>query len=81
MAMSLILVLFASIPVGVWANSSDAGIKLIINDREVSPEVPPVLQNGRVLVPIRIIAETLGAEVSKLHWLGQATRNTNPATI
>ena len=35
-------------------------IKLMINGVEVKSDVAPTFQNGRVMVPIRIIAESLG---------------------
>ncbi|HHU70208.1 MAG TPA: AMIN domain-containing protein [Thermoanaerobacterales bacterium] len=38
-------------------------VNLIINGQEVKPDVPPTILNGRTLVPIRIISETLGAQV------------------
>ena len=40
-------------------------IRLIINGVEIKPDVSPTIINGRVLVPIRAIGETLGANV---HW-------------
>ncbi len=40
----------------------DAG--LIVNGQQVYPDVPLLVNAGRMLVPIRIIAETLGADVS-----------------
>lgn len=39
-------------------------IRILLNGQELGHEVPPLLQNGRVLVPLRSIAEPLGAEVS-----------------
>lgn len=38
-------------------------IKLIVNDQETKPDVPPQLINGRTMVPIRWVAEALGADV------------------
>ncbi|RXT02314.1 copper amine oxidase N-terminal domain-containing protein [Ammoniphilus sp. CFH 90114] len=38
-------------------------IKLIVNHKEIKPDVPPQLVNGRVLVPVRSVAEALQAEV------------------
>lgn len=45
-------------------------ITLLIAGERVQPEVPPQVVNGRTLVPIRVIAEGLGADVQ---W-DQATR-------
>ncbi len=53
------------------ANAQAAGqVKLIIEGKAVEPDVPPLLENGRTLVPIRVVAEEMGANVS---W-NQATR-------
>lgn len=38
-------------------------IKLFVNDQEIKAEVPPQLINGRTMVPIRWVAEALGANV------------------
>ncbi len=38
-------------------------IKLIINGVEVKSDVPPIVQNGRTLVPVRVISEVLGYNV------------------
>ena len=48
-------------------------VNLIINGQEVKPDVPPTILNGRTLVPIRIISETLGAQVD---W-DSATKTVN----
>jgi len=42
---------------------ADAPIKLFINGRETKPDVPPQLISGRTMVPIRWVAEVLGANV------------------
>ena len=34
-----------------------------INDKPVTLDVPPVIQNGRTLVPLRFIGEAFGAKV------------------
>lgn len=49
-----------------WAAASSAGeetVNLMIGGQAVSPEVPPEIKNGRTLVPVRVIAEGLGADV------------------
>lgn len=38
-------------------------INLLLNGRPPATSSPPVLENGRVLVPVRILAEVMGAEV------------------
>jgi spore germination protein len=40
------------------------GIELVVNDEKVETEVPPVLVEGRVLVPLRSVMEKLGASVT-----------------
>ena len=37
--------------------------RLIVDGREIRPDVPPQLINGRTMVPIRWVAEALGADV------------------
>lgn len=39
-------------------------IKLIVNGQEIQCDVPPQNINGRVLVPARFVAESLGASVT-----------------
>ncbi|MCL6450041.1 MAG: N-acetylmuramoyl-L-alanine amidase family protein [Acetobacteraceae bacterium] len=39
-------------------------IRLVVNGRELSPDTPPLLVEGRVLVPVRLISEALGAQVA-----------------
>lgn len=57
-----------------WATAAQAAqeqpVHLVIGGQAVVPDVPPVIQAGRTLVPIRVIAEGLGAEVD---W-NQTTR-------
>ncbi|MFD2369595.1 N-acetylmuramoyl-L-alanine amidase [Brevibacillus sp. GCM10020057] len=62
----LLLSLFALLCIPGWAAASSADeepVNLMIGGQAVSPEVPPVIQNGRTLVPVRVIAEGLGADV------------------
>lgn len=40
-------------------------IELRINNQYVNSDTPPTMENGRVLVPIRVVGESLGAYV---HW-------------
>lgn len=48
--------------------AESGGIKLVINQEVVKPDVSPIIRNGRTLVPIRIISEKLGA---KVYWDGK----------
>ena len=48
--------------------SKPDGIKIFLNGRQLEFDVEPMLINGRTMVPMRVIFEALGAEVS---WDGQ----------
>lgn len=39
-------------------------VKLQFNGKNLTSEVPPVIQSGKTLVPVRVISETLGADVN-----------------
>jgi len=58
------------------SSTSFAGgdIKLIINGQAINSDFPPQIINGRTMVPIRVVSETLGGDVS---WDGR----TNTVTI
>lgn len=53
------LMLFAA----VCAEAAGTAIKLVINDQPAVVEPGPMLNKGRVFVPVRFIAEHLGAQV------------------
>lgn len=53
-------IFFMGISAGVFASGQ---IHLFINGKEVKSDVSPKITNGRVMVPIRVISEGLGAEV------------------
>ncbi|MFY9174800.1 MAG: copper amine oxidase N-terminal domain-containing protein [Peptococcia bacterium] len=57
----LIMVIILSILISVPAY---AEISVTINGDKLSFDVPPVIENGRTLVPVRVIFEALGAEVT-----------------
>lgn len=42
---------------------ADSGVKILIDGEELTCDVPPVIIDGRTLVPLRAIFEALGAEV------------------
>ena len=48
--------------------ASNETIRIFVNNQEVVPDVPPVIIDGRVMVPARFIAEPLGAAVE---WDGE----------
>ncbi len=54
------LLLFTCLGAQVWAASP---IKLLVNGTAVDTDVSPQVNNGRVLVPIRWVAQALGANV------------------
>jgi SagB-type dehydrogenase family enzyme len=43
---------------------ADNPVKLIVNGQEINAEVPPQIINGRVMVPVRWIADAMGATVA-----------------
>ncbi|PCN42453.1 N-acetylmuramoyl-L-alanine amidase [Brevibacillus laterosporus] len=43
--------------------STQGNIQLRIEGRSINAEVPPLISNGRTLVPVRVIAEGLGAKI------------------
>ncbi|MFA7468331.1 MAG: copper amine oxidase N-terminal domain-containing protein [Desulfotomaculaceae bacterium] len=61
-----VLVLLISCAAVAAANNP---VKLIVNGREIKADVPPQMVNGRTMVPVRWVAEALGAEV---RWDGGA---------
>ena len=45
------------------ASAQSEHISLIVNDRTVLPDVPPVIRDGRLFVPVRFAMEAVGARV------------------
>jgi len=43
--------------------AADSPIKLIVNGKEIVPDVPPQTIDGRTMVPVRFVSEALGATV------------------
>ena len=58
----LLAILFLLGMVRVSAAAADE-IKVIVNEKSIVFDQPPVIENGRTLVPLRAIFEALGAEV------------------
>jgi len=46
------------------AVSAYSPVKLFLDGRELTSDVPPRIEDGRLLVPVRIISEALGAKVN-----------------
>ncbi|MFZ5645828.1 MAG: copper amine oxidase N-terminal domain-containing protein [Bacillota bacterium] len=61
--MFLCLVLVATLfySIGAYAGSP---IKIVVNGKQLQPDVAPQVIDGRTMVPIRFVAEALGAKVS-----------------
>jgi hypothetical protein len=61
-------IIFAFIPfllIGLLAGQASAyGISIIVNGSQVSSDVPPQIVNGCTMVPVRVISEAIGANVS-----------------
>lgn len=58
--LSLIFLCFSTFPLPVWA---DGDINVSVDNNSLAFDVPPTIINGRTLVPLRIIFESLGANV------------------
>lgn len=60
---TLIAVVFAVCGANLPARANTAPIRMVLNGRQITSDVAPVIQNGRTLVPFRAIFEALGADV------------------
>ena len=60
------LILAAAIAIAVFLSipAAAASIRLLVNGAEIVPDVAPQNVAGRVLVPLRTVAETLGYDVA-----------------
>ncbi|WNC15327.1 N-acetylmuramoyl-L-alanine amidase family protein [Brevibacillus brevis] len=61
--LSLLVLLFIPGWAAAASSAREESVNLMIGGQAVSPEVPPVIKSGRTLVPVRVIAEGLGANV------------------
>ncbi|NPV28113.1 MAG: copper amine oxidase N-terminal domain-containing protein [Firmicutes bacterium] len=59
----VILLFTASILWGIHPAFAAPKISVLVDGRRVSADVPPFIENGRTLVPVRALAESLGAKV------------------
>lgn len=62
---SLILIIIQAVP----CLATDNKISVTINNKEITFDQKPIIKNGRTLVPIRPVCETLGADV---YWNNEA---------
>ncbi len=60
----------------LYARANVPGLKILIRGLKVNPDVPPFIENGRTMIPVRAVAEALGLEVK---YEGEAVVITNPA--
>ena len=44
-------------------SSAKSEIKIFVSDKEIKPETPAYIENGRTMVPLRFISEALGEKV------------------
>jgi phosphate transport system substrate-binding protein len=65
----------------VPAAAAATPIKLVIDNKTVSATVAPYVENNTTLVPLRVISETLGADVSWNQTKKQATIQTAAYTV
>jgi len=75
-AIAMLLMIIPAIPV-----SAASEITLVIDGVKQNPSVAPVVESGTTLVPLRLISETLGAEVSWNASKQQATITTAAYTV
>jgi phosphate transport system substrate-binding protein len=80
-----LIVLTLAVIAAVFATSSAVSaasdISLVIDGARQNPTVAPVVENGTTLVPLRLISETLGAEVSWNQNARQATIQSAAYTV
>lgn len=61
----LLLGLITIFAFGTFTNVyAESPVKINVNGKEVKSDVDPYIKNGRTMVPVRFIAEELGAEVN-----------------
>jgi len=82
--MSLLLACVAVLSLAIGMGSlvsASAAITLEIDGQVIAPSVAPVVDNGTTLVPLRVISETLGAEVAWIAAQNQVVINTAAYTV
>lgn len=81
MKKKLMLLLFTFVILLTAAGTAHAAPVVYIDNDEITFEVPPVIENGRTLVPLRAIFEELGADVTWNGVLRTVTANSEGNTI
>ena len=66
----IVLMMVSTSGQGAWAVDGNdtapavqTGIKVLVNGSQVQFDQPPIMENGRTLVPTRAVAESFGASV------------------
>ncbi len=59
----IIKMLLTLVAIFLFASIANASPKVLLDGKEISFDVPPIVENGRTLVPLRAIFTALGAEV------------------
>lgn len=69
----------AALVAGTTIGFAQGHISIVVNGRPIQSDVPPQNVNGRVMVPIRFVAEALGASVGYDPATRTVTVSTAPA--
>lgn len=64
LARTLALVLLLALAAPPMSTAASSGIRLVVDGRPLAVDPPPLLVDGRVLLPLRAVGEALGAEVA-----------------
>lgn len=79
----LAVFIFLSMTVGIAGGQASAlappTVKIIINGREIASDCEPVIINDRTYVPLRVVSENLGAQVTWKEDTGQVIINWHTA--
>ncbi|MCL6450064.1 MAG: MBL fold metallo-hydrolase [Acetobacteraceae bacterium] len=78
-----VALLAAGLPLGLAppAASASAAVQVVLDGRGLVFDVPPIIEEGRVLVPLRSIFEALGAEVVWEPAVGRICARRGPVEI
>jgi tetratricopeptide (TPR) repeat protein len=65
----------------LYARANIKGVKIFIRGHKITPDVPPFIENGRTMVPVRAVAEALGLEVKYENGTVLITNPSNGKTV